>query len=199
MKDNRKKKEDLINELVGLRKKLTRLEKKETKYKKEIAKLRDASIRDVLTGLLNRRGFFDIAEKQCEIAGRNNLNLSFLFLDLDGMKKINDKFGHKTGDNALANTADTLTTSFRSSDIIARIGGDEFVVIVMETPETDVDVLTKRLRSNLRAFNKQKKEPYKLALSLGLTQYTHENPCSVDELITEADKLMYKQKNKKKH
>lgn len=156
------------------------------------------SITDDLTGLLNRRGFFAFAEKQCEIASRNNLNLSFLFIDLDGMKAINDSNGHKTGDMALSDTAKLLKMSFRSSDIISRFGGDEFVVIVTETPETNIDTLTNRLKSNIDTYNRKEKKPYTLSFSLGLTQYSHKNPCSVDELISDADKLMYEQKKHRK-
>lgn len=156
------------------------------------------SITDDLTGLLNRRGFFTFAEKQCEIAGRNNLNLSFLFIDLDGMKAINDSYGHKTGDMALSDTAKMLKMSFRTSDIISRFGGDEFVVIVMETPETNIETLTNRLKSNVDRHNRKENKPYTLSFSLGLTQYDHRNPCSVDELISNADKLMYEQKKNRK-
>ncbi len=156
------------------------------------------SITDDLTGLLNRRGFFTFAEKQCEIAGRNNLNLSFLFIDLDGMKAINDSNGHKTGDMALSDTAKLLKMSFRSSDIISRFGGDEFEVIVMETPETNIETLTNRLKKNIDTYNKKENKPYTLSFSLGLTQYDHRNPCSVDELISAADKLMYEEKRDRK-
>jgi diguanylate cyclase (GGDEF)-like protein len=197
MKDNSKTKEQLIHELEEMRKKVVKLEKKKQYHKKLEEKLREASIRDDLTGLLNRRGFFTIAEKQCEIANRNDLNLSFLFIDLDKMKAINDRFGHKAGDEALIDSANILKNSFRSSDIITRIGGDEFVIIVMETPETKVGTLTTRLKANLRSHNLKAKRPYKLSLSMGLTRYTHENPCSVDELLVLADKLMYEQKKKR--
>ncbi len=169
-----------------------------TEQKKLEEELRKSSITDELTGLLNRRGFFTIAQKQCEIAGRNNLNLSFLFLDLDGMKTINDEHGHKVGDQALVETADILRNSFRSSDIIARIGGDEFVVMVTETPETSIDKLTTRLRRNLTDNNNRESKSYSISLSQGLTRYSPEKPCSIDELISQADKLMYEQKRKKK-
>jgi diguanylate cyclase (GGDEF)-like protein len=197
MKDSSKTKERLIHELEEMRTKVVKLEKKKQHHKKLEEKLREVSIRDDLTGLLNRRGFFTIAEKQCEIANRNDLNLSFLFIDIDKMKAINDEFGHKTGDEALIDSANILKNSFRSSDIITRIGGDEFVVIVMETPETKVETLTNRLKANLRSHNLKANKPYTLSLSMGLTQYTHENPCSVDELITLADKLMYEQKKER--
>jgi diguanylate cyclase (GGDEF)-like protein len=193
-----KTKEELIRELVKLKKRIAVLEKAEEKHRKIQDQLREITIRDDLTGLLNRRGFFVFAEKQCEIAGRNNLNLSFLFLDLDRMKAINDKFGHKTGDAALLDISYILKKSFRSADIIARIGGDEFVVIVTETPETQLEPLTARLKANLKIHNTTEDRPYKLSLSFGLTKYTSENPCDIDVLISRADKMMYGQKKKKR-
>lgn len=169
-----------------------------TERKKLEEQHRIASITDELTGLMNRRGFFTIAKNQCEIASRNNLNLSFLFLDLDRLKQINDEFGHKIGDLALMDTAIILKKSFRLSDTVARIGGDEFVVMAMETPETSIETITKRLKENLDVFNKETSKPYRLSFSYGLTRYKPENPCSIDNLISEADKLMYEQKKNKK-
>jgi diguanylate cyclase (GGDEF)-like protein len=198
MKDKDKTKAQLLKELSGMRRRISKLEKVELYHKKLEEQLREITIRDDLTGLLNRRGFFTFAEKQCEIADRNNLNLSFLFIDLDSMKEINDKFGHREGDYALIEAANILKKSFRSADIISRIGGDEFVVIVMETPETNVEKLTSRLKVNLNNHNIKANKPYRLSLSLGLTQYSHENPCSIDELMSMADKLMYEQKKRRR-
>jgi diguanylate cyclase (GGDEF)-like protein len=189
----------LVNErTTELLKANEKLEVEIMERKKLEEKHRVASITDELTGLMNRRGFFSIAKNQCEIASRNNLNLSFLFLDLDKLKEINDEFGHKIGDLALMDTAIILKKSFRLSDIIARIGGDEFVVMAMETPETNIEILTKRLKTNLDVFNKETSKPYQLSLSFGLTRYKPENPCSIDKLISEADNLMYEQKKNKK-
>ncbi len=159
--------------------------------------LSESVITDDLTGLLNRRGFFTLANKQCEIASRNNLNLSFLYIDLDGMKAINDTYGHKTGDEALVDVANILTDSFRTSEVISRIGGDEFTVMVTEKTETHLEALTKRLNENLKKYNAKSEKKYKLSLSLGLTRYNHEKPCSVAELITIADSLMYEDKKGK--
>ena len=159
---------------------------------------RVASTTDELTGLLNRRGFLTLAQKQCYIANRNNLNLYILFLDLDGLKEINDRHGHKVGDTALIDAANRLVENFRTSDIIARIGGDEFVVISVETPEIDINILTRRLKENLTLFNSKSLKPYKLSFSMGLTRYNSEKPCSVDELLSKADKMMYEEKKRKK-
>lgn len=149
--------------------------------------LRIESKTDELTGLLNRRGFLAVAQKQCFIANRNNLNLYCLFINLDGLKEINDKHGHQAGDEALIDTA-RLLENFRSSDIIARIGADEFAVISVESPEINIEMLTRRLKDNLAIFNSKSNKPYKLSFSMGLAHYKTGQPCSVDELLSEAEK-----------
>ncbi|MBL7031569.1 MAG: GGDEF domain-containing protein [Nitrospira sp.] len=160
-------------------------------------KLNKEVITDDLTGLLNRRGLFTIAQNQCELAGRNDFNLTFIFLDVDGMKMINDKFGHQAGDEALIDIAGILRKSFRSSDIIGRIGGDEFTVIVTGDSATKYEVVTLRLQMNIDIHNEKSDKPYNLSMSMGMTQYSHRNPCSIEELYTIADKMMYEQKRKK--
>ena len=150
--------------------------------------LRIESKTDELTGLLNRRGFLTVAQKQCYIANRNNLNLYCLFIDLDGLKEINDKHGHQAGDEALIDTANRLLEIFRSSDIIARIGADEFAVISVESPEININMLTRRLKDNLAIFNSKSNKPYKLSFSMGLAHYKTGQPCSVDELLSDAEK-----------
>lgn len=160
-------------------------------------KLHKEVITDDLTGLLNRRGLFTIAENQCELAGRNDFDLNFIFLDIDGMKMINDKYGHLAGDEALIYLAGILRRSFRSSDIIGRIGGDEFTVIVTGGPEADYETATNRLQQNIDIHNAKSDSPYKLSVSIGMTRYSHQNPCSIDELYSIADKMMYEQKRKK--
>ena len=161
-------------------------------YQKE---LELSSITDELTGLLNRRGLLSFAQKQCEIANRNNLNLYFLFLDVDGLKEIHDKHGHNEGDIVLKATAKILNETFRSSDVISRIGGDEFVVMAIENPDISIDQFTNRLKANLAAYNTNTYKPYKLSFSMGAIPRTPEQPCDLDELLSEADKLMYEQKN----
>jgi PAS domain S-box-containing protein len=102
-----------------------------TRQKELETSLRSLSITDALTGLYNRRGLFALAEQQIKSVNRSKQWLSVLYADLDNLKEINDKFGHQEGDAALARGADILRTTFRESDIIARIGGDEFVVILV--------------------------------------------------------------------
>jgi diguanylate cyclase (GGDEF)-like protein/PAS domain S-box-containing protein len=160
--------------------------------------LRTQLLNDELTGLYNRRGFSVLAQQQLKIADRKRLGFWLLFVDLDKLKWINDSFGHKHGDLALKATADVLKNSFRKSDIIGRIGGDEFVVLTIETPTSSGEVLIRRLKKTLREFNRGRKLPYKLSLCTGSVYYDPKSHVSIDELLAKADSLMYKQKKRRK-
>jgi diguanylate cyclase (GGDEF)-like protein len=163
-----------------------------TRRKKMEKKLRETSITDELTGLFNRRGFFTLAEQQCRLSNRSRRRMSLLYLDLDGMKTINDELGHKEGDQALIDTATILKKTFRSSDIIARIGGDEFAVLLTESHEPDMEaIIIDHVQTNLNIFNQLGGHNYELMLSMGLADYDPHNPCSVDDLLKRADELMY--------
>ena len=156
-----------------------------------------ASITDELTGLYNRRGFFEFAEKQLQIAQRQKNILYVLYMDLDGMKDINDRLGHVMGDRALVETADILTSFFRKSDIVCRLGGDEFVALtIAEKGATSGTAITHRLQEQFRTINSQAERSYELLMSVGALRYDHNAPCSVDELLSKADSLMYEQKKK---
>ncbi len=160
-------------------------------------KLREASLTDELTGLLNRRGFMALAEKQLQISKRYKRSFSVLFLDLNEMKNINDSFGHHAGDQALTEMADLLKKTFRSSDILARLGGDEFTVLINEPdPDYDETILNNFIK-HLQTFNDRSARPYKLSTSLGMAHFDPSHPKSINELLAEADKLMYEHKNLK--
>ena len=149
---------------------------------------------DPLTDVPNRRGFFELAEQQLKVADRRKNGSVLLFADLDHLKHINDALGHPEGDRALIEVANILRETFRESDIIARIGGDEFAVLAVETDEVSAETLATRLRYNLEAHNARGDRPYKLSLSIGLAHYAPEHPCSIDELLAQADRAMYEQK-----
>jgi len=158
-------------------------------------KLRTASMTDELTGLLNRRGFLTFARKQWGIADRNQRNFSVLYLDLDEMKKINDEFGHRGGDQALIDISDVLKKTFRASDLIARIGGDEFTVLITESRGSSIEnTVARHIEDNLRIHNEQTEKGYKLSVSMGIVHYDPLQPCSIEELLDRADALMYEHK-----
>jgi diguanylate cyclase (GGDEF)-like protein len=160
--------------------------------------LQNLSLTDGLTGLHNRRGFLILAGQQLKLTRRTEEELLFVFADLDGMKQVNDKFGHQEGDAALIAAAKILKEAFRDSDIIARLGGDEFTVLALQSSKEFIAVLHDRLEKNLVAYNQQKNHPYSLSISIGIASYDKEYPCSVEEMLTQADTLMYADKRRKK-
>jgi diguanylate cyclase (GGDEF)-like protein/PAS domain S-box-containing protein len=161
-------------------------------------KLLSLSNTDELTGLFNRRGFFALASRQLKIANRMKKGMSLLSADLDDLKKINDTFGHQEGDRALVETADILRESFRDVDIVARIGGDEFVILLIEPVYDTLDVYITRLQKKLELHNARCELSYTLSLSLGMASHDHGSSNSIDDLIAAADKVMYEQKRNKK-
>ncbi len=170
-----------------------------SKRKEMEQKLEEAAITDDLTGLFNRRGFFALGDQQCKVADRTGRRLSLLYLDLDGFKNINDELGHKTGDEALIDTANVLRKTFRDADIIARLGGDEFVVLLTEPSRSDMEsIVIEHLQNNLDMLNRQPGRIYELLVSIGVANYAPEHKCSLSDLLNEADRLMYKDKKSHK-
>src|SRR4030042_1531221 len=155
------------------------------------------SLRDELTGLYNRRRFFILTEQYLKVAVRTKKRLLFLFIDMDNLKWINDHHGHNEGDQALIELANILKKTFRESDIIARIGGDEFVVLSESTDEKGEIVMT-RLYESIRDYNAKGPRRYQLSISVGAAQFDPENPILIDELLSKADYSMYAQKRKRR-
>ena len=154
------------------------------------------SLTDELTGLYNRRRFFVLTEQCLKVAVRTKKRPLLLFIDMDDLKWINDHYGHNEGDQALIGLADILKKTFRESDIIARIGGDEFVVLLESTDENSEALIT-RLHENVRDYN-AKRSQHILSISLGTAHFDPEYPISIDELLSNADALMYAQKRRRR-
>jgi diguanylate cyclase (GGDEF)-like protein/PAS domain S-box-containing protein len=160
--------------------------------------LRDLSLVDDLTKLYNRRGFMTLAEQQLKVANRTKKEMALFYADLDDLKRINDTFGHDEGDVALVEAAAMLRNAFRDSDILARFGGDEFVVLAIDVPVGKGASLSRRLREQFVARNARSGQDYMLSFSLGVVRYDPEEPVTIAELLTRADRLMYKDKSSKK-
>jgi diguanylate cyclase (GGDEF)-like protein len=156
------------------------------------------AITDELTGIYNRKGFYTLAYHLLKFAKRNNQGIFLLYTDLDDMKEINDNYGHKEGDLILAETANLLSINYRQSDIIARIGGDEFVVFPVGTTGDTPQLISDRLGKNLELYNEQSGARHKISLSWGTAFFDPESLCCIDELLAQADKAMYEMKKKKK-
>lgn len=163
-----------------------------------VREMRALATHDDLTGLFNRRGFRMLADHQVGLADRTKTPLSLIFIDMDDLKKINDKLGHIEGNHAIIETADILKATFRGPDIIARIGGDEFVILTHESPEDAAAAPMKRLRASLDSMNAVPGRPYPISFSMGMASYDPMSRCSIDDLIKQADSAMYSQKASRK-
>jgi len=170
----------------------------EERARQEAEQVRSISLRDELTGLYNRRGFLDLARQQLTLASQMERPALLFFLDLNGMKQINDQLGHEQGDRALVETADVLRTTFRGSDILARLGGDEFVALLMDSHASQLAIFTDRVEREIEARNAQPGRRYRLSASIGCAPFDPSQPVSVDELLARADALMYEQKRSRK-
>jgi diguanylate cyclase (GGDEF)-like protein/PAS domain S-box-containing protein len=166
-----------------------------TDYKKMEGKLRTLSLSDELTSLYNRRGFFALGNQVLKISMRTKKGLFLLYADVDNLKAINDAYGHREGDMVLVEIAHILKENFRESDIIARIGGDEFVVFPVGSKGDNTEVITTRLKKCIEIHNAKVKRRYNVSISVGLSYYDPLNPCSIDELLARGDQSMYEQKN----
>lgn len=169
-----------------------------TERKNYEAQLHKMSVTDELTGLLNRRGFMTVADRQLKLAHRNKNDIFLLYVDFDNMKWINDTHGHPVGDSALIETGEVLTNTFREVDIIGRVGGDEFIVMMTDHDNEQIEkkVMT-RLAKRIAETNNQQNRKFKIMLSIGAVHYDHSEVCSIEDLMLKADKLMYENKRQK--
>lgn len=154
--------------------------------------LASLSLVDELTQLRNRRGFFELAQQALRIARREHYAMGLFFVDLNGLKRINDRFGHLAGDQALRDTANVLRQTFRESDIVARLGGDEFVALAHVNRDTSV--LRDRLREQLALLNATADRAYTLDVSIGTTVVNVTTDDNIETLIARADAAMYEEK-----
>jgi two-component system cell cycle response regulator len=155
--------------------------------------LRELAAIDELTGVRNRRGFLALAEHHLALADRSNEPVALFYVDLDRMKAINDTYGHPEGDRALCTVAALLIQTYRLSDVIGRMGGDEFCVLLTGGGH-DTQTAIARLHEAVDEFNGSSPLPYAVSLSIGAAEYRPSERCSVGELLRRADAAMYEQK-----
>lgn len=156
------------------------------------------SISDQLTGLLNRRGFMESAKNYCEFAKQNKQFFILLFADLDGLKAINDTYGHQVGDETIKQAAQVLKASFRRTDIICRLAGDEFVIILVDTDATSVAPTIAKIHHISQKFNLKSGLDSNLDFSVGVSLFDPEKPVEIEELMSIADNQLYDIKSWKK-
>jgi diguanylate cyclase (GGDEF)-like protein len=152
------------------------------------------SLTDVLTGLNNRRGFFARAEPLFRLAQRQRRSSAVLYADIDGLKPVNDTLGHALGDQMIRDAATVLSASLRDADVLARMGGDEFVAYTMD--QRQPHSLLSRLQRALDAFNQARQCPYQLSLSVGMVPCDPAAGSTLSEHIQQADHAMYEHKRR---
>ena len=166
--------------------------------------VRALSIVDDLTGLYNRRGFLTLAQRQLKVALRKRRRALLFFLDLDGLKQINDRLGHKAGDQALIDAAEQLKRAFRDADIVGRLGGDEFVALAIEASPDSAESMSARLRERLdlgaggAGRSGRGDRPHALTMSIGVATFDPRKPEPIEGLLSRADADMYRVKRGRK-
>jgi diguanylate cyclase (GGDEF)-like protein len=162
------------------------------------ADLRRLATVDELTGLANRRGFLAVAEHQLRLTTRVREPVALLFLDVDDLKPVNDAYGHATGDEMLREMAEIMVSTFRDADLVARVGGDEFCVLLATREDPGAKIALGRLHEVTARRNLEPDRMYRIGFSVGLTEFDPDNPASIDTLMDDADGLMYEEKRAKR-
>jgi diguanylate cyclase (GGDEF)-like protein len=151
------------------------------------------SLSDELTGLNNRRGFYLLAEQALKNARRTDTPAVVLFIDVDGLKRVNDQHGHEMGDALIADMARVIKATFRDTDVVGRLGGDEFCVLAVN-PQVSVDTLRQRFAESMREASADR--PYAISASIGAVRATGGE--RLDSLLAAADEAMYFDKRARK-
>jgi two-component system, cell cycle response regulator len=153
------------------------------------------ALRDDLTGLHNRRGFIALATQQLTWARDSGQQMVMFFADLDGLKWINDHYGHGEGDRAISLAAACIKETFRRFDVTARLSGDEFVALIMEEPGRSAETICRRLQRNLTDCAGAERR-YRLSMSVGVARFDPDKPVTLQELMRQADTELYQHKRR---
>ncbi len=159
------------------------------------SKVEEMALRDTLTGLYNRRYFLQILDYELNRAKRYRQPLSLVFMDLDHFKEINDTFGHSVGDQFLKQTSQKLFSLFRTTDLLARYAGDEFVAILPATPPDGAMILAKRIQEAMSQYQVMVRgKTLQVSVSVGVDTFENEEGVGIATFIDRADKAMYEAK-----
>ncbi|MCE0494873.1 sensor domain-containing diguanylate cyclase [Vibrio salinus] len=155
---------------------------------------------DELTLISNRRGFLTLSEYSKKVCHRKQMSMTMVLFDLNKFKPINDRFGHHEGDFALSKFAEVMIETFRESDVIGRLGGDEFIAMLTDTDQTQVESILNRFGSAINLMNNKINKPYRIEYSYGVVSFPFDTGKTLEEMIELADSAMYEQKkaNKRK-
>ncbi|MGI8509945.1 MAG: sensor domain-containing diguanylate cyclase [Gemmatimonadaceae bacterium] len=162
-----------------------------TERKRLEHQVRALAARDDLTGVYNRRGFMDMAAQSLQLALREGFPCVLLYGDLDDFKQVNDVYGHAVGDSALRDAGGILRETLRETDIVGRIGGDEFTVFAINTPPDEAELLVARIEAALKLHNRTAGRRHHLSMTVGTALLDPAAPASLDDLLQTADTALY--------
>ncbi len=175
------------------------IREQQAELEREAEQLREISHRDELTGLLNRRGLLELGAGVLTAARNAGKPAVAYFVDLDGLKEINDRLGHEEGDRALCDAAILLREVARASDLVARLGGDELVVLGLLREMSSADAFRERLKEHIEHRNANMMRRYRLSMSIGLSTWSPEGESrTLEQLIADADAAMYEHKQSRR-
>jgi diguanylate cyclase (GGDEF)-like protein len=149
---------------------------------------------DELTLISNRRGFLTLADHSQKVCRRKKLPMTVILFDLNKFKLINDNFGHHEGDFALKQFAEVMRSVFRESDVIGRLGGDEFITLLTDADSEHIAIVLDRFKTEMDAMNALIAKPYLIEYSAGVASFPHDTDKSLEEMVAEADAAMYEKK-----
>ncbi len=159
--------------------------------------LEQLALSDELTGLKNRRGFLVLADQALRMARRAKVKCVLVFVDLDGLKRVNDERGHAAGDTLISDAARVLTSVFRESDVVGRVGGDEFAVFALLDEHDGATAVSTRLQAEIDRFNAQAVPSMRVSMSIGIEELHPSADTPLDVLLSRADKAMYEKKRRR--
>lgn len=161
------------------------------------AEMEQLALTDELTGLRNRRGFLLLADQALRMARRTRAKCALVYVDLDGLKRVNDTRGHAAGDALIADAAKVLDHVFRESDVVARVGGDEFAVFAVLDEHDGAEAVNSRLKAAIDRFNAQAVPTMRVSMSVGIEELPCQSDTPLDALLSRADRAMYERKRKR--
>ncbi|HEU4516096.1 MAG TPA: MASE1 domain-containing protein [Steroidobacteraceae bacterium] len=169
----------------------------ESALKHYSVEMEQLALTDELTGMRNRRGFLVLADQTLRMARRTRAKCALVFIDLDGLKRINDTRGHAAGDALIADAARVLGRVFRESDVVGRVGGDEFAVLALLDEHDGSHAVSSRLQAEIDRFNAQVVPTMRVSMSVGIEEIQAASDTPLDVLLSRADRAMYEKKRRR--
>jgi diguanylate cyclase (GGDEF)-like protein len=161
-------------------------------------KLDEMSRIDPMTGVTNRRGFFMTIREILKNPQNKGKKAAAIYADMDNLKIVNDEFGHDEGDFSIKTIAKILTESFRSSDVIGRMGGDEFAAFAIINQDSHSEKIKERIQNSMKKFNDQSDKPYFVNISIGIHEFIIDDTVDIEQILNKADAELYIEKKEKK-